>query len=65
MTAIVVLQLEVFVVCCWSLMNMKPAIKAVVMQVGEAKRVLIQSGQVEGDENSGVAGQMSGLAISA
>ncbi|KAL3159783.1 hypothetical protein ABBQ38_010189 [Trebouxia sp. C0009 RCD-2024] len=34
-------------------------------KVGEAKRVLVQSGQVPGDENSGVAGQMSGLAISA
>ena len=36
-----------------------------IVQVGEAKRVLIQSGQVAGDENSNVAGQMSGLAISA
>ena len=35
------------------------------MQVGEAKRVLVQSGQVSGDENISVAGQMSGLAISA
>ena len=35
------------------------------MQVGEAKRVLVQSGQVPGEENSSVAGQMSGLAISA
>lgn len=35
------------------------------MQVGEAKRVLVQSGQVPGDENISVAGQMSGLAISA
>ena len=35
------------------------------VQVGEAKRVLIQSGQVSGDENSNVAGAMAGLAISA
>ncbi|KAA6418584.1 MAG: poly(A) binding 8 [Trebouxia sp. A1-2] len=34
-------------------------------KVGEAKRVLIQSGQVPGDENSNVAGAMAGLAISA
>ncbi len=36
-----------------------------IVQVGEAKRVLIQSGQVAGDENSNVAGAMAGLAISA
>ena len=36
-----------------------------IVQVGEAKRVLIQSGQVPGDENSNVAGAMAGLAISA
>ena len=35
------------------------------LQVGEAKRVLIQSGQVSGDENSSVADVMAGLAISA
>lgn len=34
-------------------------------KVGEAKRVLIQSGQVSGDENSSVADVMAGLAISA
>lgn len=34
------------------------------VQVAEAKRVLLQSGQLQGQEDGPVAGQLSGLAIS-
>lgn len=56
----------VLAMCCTILLLMHAFAQWIdELQVGEAKRVLVQSGQVPADENSSVAGQMSGLAISA
>lgn len=59
------LVLDMCLYCTLLLLMLSPHSGFDGMQVGEAKRVLVQSGQVPADENSSVAGQMSGLAISA